>query len=104
MAFDENTDHSISLNEAAQMTERYRESVATGSIIAGAFGKKSLQTILDQEGCVGIRIYFAKTEGEEVSLVLTGVKNNGDDMYDGELAEYSTPCPPYCSSNNPLNS
>jgi len=58
----------------------------------------------DQEGCVGIRIYFAKTESDEITLVLAGVKNNGDDMYDGELAEHAIPCPPLCSSSNSLNS
>ena len=58
----------------------------------------------NQEGCVGIRIYYAKTQDDKMSLVLTGVKNNGDDMYDGELAEHGPLCPPLCSSSNPLNS
>lgn len=103
MTIEENTDHSISLNEAAQMTKRYRQSVPAGSIIATGFGKNSLQSILNQEDCAGIRMYFALTEDNKISLVLTGVKDNGNDIYDGQLAEHGADCPPYCSSPNPLN-
>ncbi|MCP4582530.1 MAG: hypothetical protein GY839_13055 [candidate division Zixibacteria bacterium] len=104
MAFDENTDHSISLGKAAEMTKRYRDSARSGAIIATAFGKTALQAILDQEKCVGIRMYYAKNENGDPALVLTGLKANEDDIYEGELAEYGADCPPRCSTPNDLNS
>ncbi len=104
MKFDANTDHSISLAEAAAMTKKFREGAGQGAIIAAAFNKKALQSILNQKECIGIRMYYAKEENGEPTLVLVGVKENGDDIYDGELAEWSGNCPPNCGASNPLNS
>ena len=104
MEFNENTDHSISLKDAAAMTKKFREGAGQGAVIASAFNKKALQDILSQENCIGIRMYYAKKEDGESTLMLVGFKENGDDIYDGELAEWSGNCPPNCSSSNPLNS
>jgi len=104
MEFNENTNHSISLAEAAAMTKRYRQAAGQGAIIASAFNKKAFQDILDQEKCTGIRMYYAKQDDGKSTLVLVGIKENGDDIYDGELAEWSGNCPPNCGASNPLNS
>jgi len=104
MEFNENTNHSISLADAAAMTKKFRDGAGQGAIIASAFNKKALQNILDQENCIGIRMYYAKNENGELTLVLVGVKDNGDDIYDGELAEWGANCPPNCGASNPLNS
>lgn len=104
MSFDEQADYSISLNDAAKMTKRFRDKAAPGAIIACAFGKSGLETILNQDDCVGIRFYFAEKEDGKLTLVLTGIKASGNDIYDGELAEHGGGCPPDCSSFNPLNS
>ena len=49
MEFNENTDHSISLKDAAAMTKKFREGAGQGAVIASAFNKKALQDILSQE-------------------------------------------------------
>lgn len=102
MEFTGHEDHSISLNDAAKLTENYRNSQGTG-FKGGYFSMEGIKKILDQEDCVGIRIYNAQTEQGERQFVLVGVKSNCEDLYDGELAEYTYICPPYCAQSSPLN-
>lgn len=104
MPFTGNEDHSISLADAAKLTRRYRESVPTGSTIAHFFGKDAIQAILNQENCVGIRIYYGLNTDDAKQLVVVGVTPDENDMYNGILAEKSFICPTQCSTNNPLNS
>ncbi len=102
MSFDPNHNHSITLTEAGNMTEAFRVSNPTEKI-GGFFGKKAIQDILDQTDCVGLKFYFARNNGD-LTLVVCGAKANQDDLYNGELAEFSYVDPPYSSSSNPLNS
>ncbi len=95
--------HSISLADAAEMTKNYRQSVASGTIIAHAFGKNAIQAILNQTGATGIRIYYGLDDNGVKQLVVTGVNSSGNDMYEGLLAERSLYCPDDCSAANPLN-
>ncbi len=104
MSFTGNEDHSISLTEAAHLTENYRNTVSTGATIAHFFGRDALQAILDQTDCVGIRIYYGLKDDGEKQLVITGVNAAGNDLYNGLLAERSAVCPTTCSASNPLNS
>jgi hypothetical protein len=104
MDFSENYDHSISLDEAAKMTKAYRDSMPKDSPIAATFSKSALKNILDQAGCAGIRMYYAKGADKKLTLVLTGMKAEGGDIYEGRLAEMAQLCPPFCSPRNPLNS
>ena len=104
MSFTGDENHSISLTEAAGMTERYRNSVHAGDKIGGFFGRNAIESILAQTGCVGIRYYYGLNQYNKPVLVLVGVTSNGDDLYNGELAEISFPCPEYCAADNPLNS
>ncbi|GAB3917035.1 hypothetical protein [Larkinella terrae] len=84
------------------------------------FGSNNLQKILDQPGCVGIRVYHAKrrekvngTEHLVPRVVLVGVDKNGDEILtltepveagmkdmpagrDGQLADGPL-CPPECN-------
>jgi hypothetical protein len=102
MAFTGDEDHSITLDEAVEMTKRYRYSVASGAILAGFFGKSTLQKMLDQEDCVGIRIYHALKANNDLTFVLVGADGNEHDIYHGEIAEYAVQCPPFCDLNSPL--
>lgn len=101
MSFNPNQDHSISLQDAAEMTKAYRDN-NPGAIIGGFFGKDAIQAILDQPECVGLKFYYAEENGAP-TLVLCGAKANQDDLYLGQLAEQALPDPPYNSSQNPLN-
>ncbi|NIU00145.1 MAG: hypothetical protein GWN01_04155 [Nitrosopumilaceae archaeon] len=95
-------DHSISLEEAAGLTENYRENVESGTKIAGFFGREAIEEILDQEGCVGIRYYYADMDDGYPVMILVGVDALGNDMIHGKLAERSIACPPWCSEENEL--
>lgn len=104
MAFTGNEDHEISLSEASQLTTNYRNAVSEGSIKGGFFGKSAIQEILDQEKCVGIRIYYAHEEDGTPTFVVVGVEANEDDLIGGKIAEMPIACPPRCGSDNELNS
>ena len=99
-------DHDITLQEAIVYTQRYQSTVEDPTqVLGGFFGKETLQRILDQEDCVGIRYYYAKNENGQNCLVLVGADAYGNDMTEGYLAERSVPCPPGCeleSFNSPL--
>ncbi len=102
--FTGNEDQRISLEEAAAMTERYRDSVATGLPQGGFFGRDGIETILAQEGCVGIRYYNGINSKGQSVIILVGADENEDDMTTGLLLEFAIPCPTQCGVNNALNS
>jgi hypothetical protein len=97
-------DQHISLNDAAAMTLKFRQSNPVGSVIAHLFTKEIIMEILNQANCEGIRIYHGIDAGNAPVLVVTGVDGNKDDMYQGTLAEHADKCPLWCSQGNPLNS
>jgi hypothetical protein len=104
MSFTGNENHDISLQEAAAMTKNYRDANPPDAILGHFFGMNSINAILAQTGCVGIRIYYALNTDGVKQLVVTGVNASGNDLYEGLLAERSYNCPPQCSATNPLNS
>jgi len=104
MSFSGNEDHSISLDEAVKLTERYRTQMGSGATLGGYFSKRAVEGVLKQDGCVGIRIYCARGENGSHPLVVVGVDTAGDDLEGGELAERSILCPPRCGLPNRLNS
>lgn len=103
MAFTGNEDHSFPLSTAAAWTKNYRDA-NPGQTKGHFFGKTAISDILGQTDCVGIRIYYALNDSGDKQLVITGVKANEDDLYNGMLAERSITCPQICGANNPLNS
>lgn len=101
---DGHEDHSISLSDAAEMTARYRAQMAPGQIKGGFFGRDALEAILNQENCIGIRYYYGLDDSNKQVMVLVGVDTDENDMVNGELAERSLLCPPFCNDSNVLNS
>lgn len=105
MPFTGNENHGITLAEASQLTANYRNSHPGMSTVKGFYyGKQAIEGILTQDGCVGIRIYYAQNIDGTPTMVITGVDKDENDMFDGQLAEFGTPCPNHCSVANPLNS
>jgi hypothetical protein len=102
MPFTGNENHSITLQDAAAMTKKYRDTVGT-TFLAGYFGKTAISNIINQAACVGIRIYNARKTTGEFNFVLVGVKSDGEELYDDQLAEQTWACPPYCPNASPLN-
>lgn len=74
------------------------------------FGKEKILKLLNEDGCVGIRIYYGKDEKGGQKLLLVGVKKDMDDIApthmdraseDGPMIlDLSFPCPPYCPKNS----
>lgn len=104
MTFTGKEDHSITLEEASKLTRNYRNKEGKDAIKAGFFGKEALQKILDQEGCVGIRIYYGQEDSGSSQIVLVGANHEENDLDDGIILDRILPCPPYCGKSNPLNS
>ena len=103
MTFTGNENHDISLSEASQWTANYRNA-NPGQVIAHALGSGAITAILTQSGCVGIRVYYALNNEGEKQIVIVGVDSQGNDLYNGLLADRTFNCPPICSTANPLNS
>lgn len=71
----------ISLNDAKSMTHAFQKSsLGTNQTIAGHVDKTNLLTLLNQEGCTGVRIYNALNEAGKITYVLVGVNANNEDM------------------------
>ena len=96
--------HFISLVEASVLTMKYRQKAGRGTVKGGFFGRNIYDKILGQEGCMGVRNYFAQYNDGTPTLMLVGVDEAGNDMIRGWLGEDIMPCPPFCGHDNLLNS
>lgn len=104
MSFEGNEGKVVSLHEAAVWTANYRKSIKSGETIAHFIGKNKLIELLEQENCVGVRIYYGLDENGEKNLVFVGADQNENDLIENIILEFTKKCPPYCSDKNPLNS
>ena len=103
MALPPKRDHKITLEAAAALTRRYRQSAGQGAQRAGMFPREVFETLLTQSGCAGVRIYYGQSENGSRELVLVGVDSEGNDQTSAELFDVSLPCPPYCGGGDELN-
>lgn len=94
--------HTIALGEAEGLTSRVQVEMNSADIIAYYFGRSAFQKTLAQDGCVGIRIYYAKHTDGSPALVLVGVDHKGNDMNKGVVSQMGFPCPPMCSDESSL--
>lgn len=95
--------HDFPLDEAAKWTANYRAKHPEG-IKGHYFGEDAIKKIMTQKHCIGIRIYYALDEKSQQQLIIVGTDKEGNDLYQGLIAERSFACPPICGANNPLNS
>ncbi len=92
----------ISLEEAVKLTHNFQSSAEASAPIGGVFKKETVLAILNQPNCAGLRYYYGRKDDGTPVLVLVGIDEKGNDLYNGILAEFSTPCPPFCDQNSPL--
>lgn len=102
MAFDGTEGGEITLTSAGVMTAQYRRD-NPDQTLAHFFGKNIINEILDQEGCMGIRLYYGIDEEGNKQIVMVGADSEENDMTD-LVADLSHPCPDTCSNPNALNS
>ena len=98
MAFTGGEDHEVTLNDAEDLIKNFQNSSGEEDIKGHFFGKDFLRQVLDQEACVGIRVYYAETAAGEPTVVLVGVDANENDQTEGYLGNRSKPCPPNCGA------
>lgn len=83
-----------------------------GAVRAYFFGTDIIESILHQEGAVGMRIYLGygdekdpATGQDRVQMVLVGAREDGSNIWPdavgkdkpgGTVADNGYPCPPYC--------
>jgi hypothetical protein len=78
----------IEVKQAASWTKNYRDK-SPGQPISQFFGKEILEKILSQEGCLGIRFYYALDNDGKKHLIITGAMSDGTDQIGGK--EYEAP-------------
>ncbi len=103
MAFDGTEGGAISLSSASAMTAEYRLR-NPNSTLAHFFGKDIIEHVLEQNGCMGIRMYYGlDPDTGNKELILVGADADENDMLD-VVADLSRPCPNVCGATNALNS
>jgi hypothetical protein len=83
------------LDSASQFTHRYQAGLALGEY----FGRDALMSVLNQPGCVGLRIYQGRRAEGNSAIVVVGVTADGHDLTMGQMLETGIPCPPICDTN-----
>lgn len=102
MATDRNTGEVITLAEAIDFTHSF-QSRNPDELKSFFVGINKLNLILEQEDCIGIRIYNGyNTNTEKNNLVLVGVDEEGEDITNGVILEHLVICPPKCPKSSPL--
>lgn len=121
--------HFISLDKAKEMTKKYRDEKENILIrelrdmgimpVCETFNREAFDTLLQEEGCVGLRIYPGMDEYLKIRLIIVGVNAKGEDILpsgsssslsnlapagDGnEIVEDGMRCPTICPPPSPLN-
>ena len=104
------TTHDILLANAAVKTLNFQNSYL-GALKGGKIPKEDILDILQQQGCVELRYYFAldnTTNTNAIHIILCGVNAEGNDILpivgrEAKLKDNAWPCPPHCGSANELN-
>jgi hypothetical protein len=94
-------EHFLTIDQAKVIVARDRHKQELEESRGCSFSKEKINAILNQDGCIGIRIYFGKVIDDQTkefnySLVVVGVQGDQandppsscDDMHTGLMAEY----------------
>jgi hypothetical protein len=105
MAFNGTEGAPIDENIAGDWTSTFRDTASKGNN-AHFFGRNILEQLLAQEGAMGIRFYYGIDDKGERQLLAVGADaDQNDQLENGRIvADESSPCPPYSSVSNVLNS
>lgn len=109
--FDGSEGDPIDLETATRWAANYKATLKNpDDIRAHFFGTEIIQQLLNESGCVGIRIYYALDDKGVKKLLLVGVDAAGEDLRPSEgatmgeggniVADFSFPCPDYCPDDS----
>jgi hypothetical protein len=102
MAIDKDTAEIITLDEAIDFTQSF-QTRNPDELKSFFVGINKLNLILEQEDCVGLRIYNGyNTNTQKNNLALVGVDEEGEDITNGVILEDLSPCPRICPKSSPL--
>ena len=102
MSITSNSGSQITLTEALALVKAFRTNYSK-EIKASFVGKNNLNLILQQEDCIGIRVYYGYDESlGRLSPVLVGVDASGKDMTAGPIIDKMKPCPDDCDITSAL--
>lgn len=102
MSISPNSGEKISLEEAITLVTTFRKD-RPNDIKASFVGIETINLILSQPNCIGIRMYngFDSNAGK-LAPVLVGVDASGKDMTAGIIIDKLKPCPDECDPTSPL--
>ncbi len=96
----------IDLATARQWAQNFKNANPNpAEVRAHYFGRATLDQILAQKDCKGIRAYYAVNSAGEKELLVVGVDQTGNNMLpkspglapgDNTIMDNSYPCPPIC--------
>jgi hypothetical protein len=111
-----NVSHSISLEEAIELTTRFRETRPNDVAICETLDKESVRKMLSTNGAEKLRVYHGRRENGEVTSVMVAADINGNDILppagdsnnlweDDEalILDDTIRCPELCPPPSPLN-
>jgi len=104
--FDGSEGNFIPIEKAAQFTRNYRNSQQFNlnkEVKALFYGRDKLLEILNQDGCMGLRIYFGLSDGTvedqtfgDPQFIIIGADADGNNQSNGQTLDNGYPCPDYC--------
>lgn len=97
MKLEPTTGSIISEEEAKKMIALFAEKFPKQTV-SSFIGSDNVKKILEQEGCIGVRIYNGfDEEAQKISLVLVGVNKEEEDILkNGIIYDKMVICPPAC--------
>lgn len=111
------TNHQISLQQAIDMTTRYRANRPANFPICETFDLSAVQQLLAATGCRYLRVYYGMKDNNEVDVILAAADADGADILpaanvtastltegDPPLLEDGYRCPQNCPPPSSLNS
>lgn len=102
MRTDNNSGEIITLDEAVEYTHAFQKN-NPDALKAFFVGRNKINRILEQNDCIGVRIYNGlDAESGKNNLVLVGVNAEGEDITEGVILEKLNPCPTDCAKSSPL--
>ena len=107
--------HEISLQQAIDLTTRYRANQPANAPICETFEIAAINHLAAVTGCAYLRIYYGMKEDMNIYAVLVAVNADNEDILpsqtgsspqdDGDpvILEDGFRCPPDCPPKSPLN-